>query len=79
MDDNLTMDYQVLFNIALTLASFLAGWVLNNITKAMDRLDKDVRSLPEKYVAKDDYQRDLHEIKEILVRIDNKLDGKVDK
>jgi uncharacterized protein (UPF0333 family) len=28
------MDYQILFNIALTAAGFLGGWVLNNMTKA---------------------------------------------
>lgn len=73
------VDYQVLFNVAFTIATFLAGWVLNNITKAMDRLDKDVRHMPEKYVSKSDYHRDLHDIKEILVRIDAKIDHKVDK
>lgn len=73
------MDYQVLFNIALTLAAFLGGWVLNNITKALDRLDKDVRDMPISYVTKADYRSDLHDIKTLLTRIDDKLDGKVDK
>ena len=73
------VEYQSLFNVAVTLAAFLAGWVLNNITKAMDRLDKDVRDLPDKYVTKGDYHRDLHDIKTLLQRIDDKLDGKADK
>lgn len=75
----MTVDYQVLFNVAFTIAAFLAGWVLNNITKVMDRLDKDVRDLPDKYVAKSDFYRDLHDIKVLLQRIDDKLDGKADK
>ena len=73
------MDYQALFNIAITLASFLGGWVLNNITKALDRLDKDVRDMPTSYVSKVDYRSDLHDIKTLLTRIDDKLDGKADK
>lgn len=79
MQAGVIVDYQVLFNGAFTLAAFLAGWVLNNITKAMDRLDNDIRNMPDKYVSKEDYHRDLHDIKEILVRIDSKLDGKADK
>ena len=79
MQTGVVVDYQVLFNVAFTVAAFLAGWVLNNITKAMDQLDMDVRVLPEKYVSKTDYHRDLHDIKEILHRIDSKMDGKADK
>lgn len=73
------MDYQVLFNAAITLAAFLGGWVLNNITKALDRLDTDVRGMPTSYVSKIDYRSDLHDIKALLTRIDDKLDGKADK
>ena len=73
------VEYQSLFNVAVTLAAFLAWRVLNNITKAMDRLDKDVRDLPDKYVTKSDHHRDLHDIKTLFQRIDDKLDGKADK
>ena len=73
------MDYQVLFNGAFGLATFLGGWVLNNITKTMQRLDDDVRKLPVTYVAKLDYHRDLHDIKVLLTRIDDKLDSKADR
>jgi len=73
------MDYQVLFNVAFTLAAFLAGWVLNNITRSVQRLDDDVRALPINYVSKEDYRHDLSEIKALLQHIANKLDGKADK
>lgn len=73
------VDYQVLFNVAFTLVVFLAGWALNNITKTIQRLDDDVRGLPHSYVSKADYHRDLHEIKEMLQRIFDKLDGKADR
>jgi len=73
------MDTQQLFNIAVGLAAFLGGWVLNNITKAIERLDTDVRSMPINYVSKDDYRRDIDDIKEMLGKIFDKLDSKVDK
>jgi len=73
------METQQLFNIALGLAAFLGGWVLNNITKAIERLDLDVRAMPSTYVSKDDYRRDIDEIKEMLAKIFDKLDTKADK
>ena len=73
------MDNQQLFNIALGLAAFFGGWVLNNITKAIERLDKDVRQMPLSYVSKDDYRRDIDEIKDMLGKIFDKLDTKQDK
>jgi hypothetical protein len=73
------MDSQMLFNIVIGLASFFGGWVLNNITKAIDRLDDDVRNLPIIYLTKNEYHRDIDEIKTMLGKIFDKLDGKVDK
>jgi hypothetical protein len=73
------MDTQMLFNIAIGLASFFGGWVLNNITKAVDRLDNDVRNMPMTYLSKDEYHRDIAEIKNMLGKIFDKLDNKMDK
>jgi hypothetical protein len=73
------MDTQIFFNIALGLSAFFGGWVLNNITKAIERLDTDVRAMPMTYVSKDDYHRDISEIKEMLGKIFDKLDTKQDK
>ena len=73
------MDYQVLFNLAVTAAAFFGGWVLNRIYTAIDRLDDDVRDLPKVYVSKDDYREDLREIKELLGAIFKRLDNKADK
>jgi len=69
----------MLFNIAVGIAAFLGGWVLNNVSKALDRLDKDVREMPLTYVTKADYRDDIREMKEKLDQIWNKLDGKADK
>jgi len=73
------MELQQLFDVAVTIAGFLAGWVLNNITKAIERLDEDVRNMPKDYVTKDDYHRDIDEIKSICKQIFDKLDNKADK
>ena len=73
------MDTQQIINVALGLIAFLGGWVLNNITKAIERLDTDVRAMPMTYVAKDDYRRDIDDIKELLGKIFDKLDSKADK
>ena len=73
------MELQQLFDVAITIAGFLAGWVLNNITKAIDRLDSDIRDMPKDYVTKEDYHRDIGEIKDICKQIFNKLDNKADK
>ena len=73
------MDTQSLFNVAVSIAGFLGGWVLNNIYQTLRVLDKDVRQMPLNYVAKDDYRRDIDEVKEICRQIFNKLDHKADK
>jgi hypothetical protein len=73
------MDTQYLFNVAVSIAGFLGGWVLNNIYQTIRILDKDVRQMPLNYVAKDDYRRDIDEVKEICRQIFAKLDNKADK
>lgn len=73
------MDYQVLFNVAIAIAGFLGGWMLNNIFKALERLDADVRAMPQHYVAKDDYRQALERIESMVGKIFDRLDHKVDK
>ena len=73
------MDAQFIFNSVVGISAFLGGWVLNNITRTIERLDTDVRAMPSIYVSKDDYRRDIDDIKEMLGKIFDKLDNKVDK
>jgi len=73
------MDTQQVFDIIIGLSAFMGGWILNNITKAIERLDSDVRDMPKNYVTKEDYHRDIDEIKDICKQIFNKLDDKADK
>ena len=67
------VDYQMLFNIALGAASFLGGWVLNNMTKAIERLDKDVRDMPHTYVSRDDFRDMRDEMRGSFDKIDTTL------
>ena len=73
------METQAIFNIIVGIAAFFGGWVLNNITKAIERLDTDVRNMPHDYVSKADYHRDIDEIKDICKQIFQKLDNKADR
>lgn len=73
------MDYQVLFNITVGLSGVLGGWMLNNITRSINMLDRDVREMPKVYITKEDYRRDIDELKDICKQIFAKLDNKADK
>ena len=66
-------------NALFGVVMFLVGWILNNMSNSIERLDADVRAMPEKYVAKTDYIDALHEIRNMLTRIEDKLDGKADR
>jgi hypothetical protein len=73
------MDMQTAFNVIIGLAAFMGGWIMNRITASLDRLDNDVRNMPLNYVTKDDYRRDIHELKDICRQIFDRLDAKADK
>lgn len=84
------MDYQLLFNIAFAATGFFGGWVLNNLSKSIERLDSDVRAMPHTYVSKDDWKDAMREMKEEmrvgfgkiesnLNAVFKKLDNKEDK
>lgn len=73
------MDAQSLINIAFGIAGFFGGWVLNSLSKSIIRIEDRISEMPLLYVTKDDYKRDIDEIKAMLVRIFDRLDDKVDK
>lgn len=70
---------QMLFNIVVGVAAFFGGWSLNQITRSIERLDKDVRNMPLTYVTQVHYQRDIDEIKDMLGKIFDRLETKADK
>lgn len=73
------MDNQQLFNLVVSVAGFLAIYVINNLTRQIQRLEDKVGELPHTYVAKDDYRSDIADIKSMVKQIFDKLDGKADK
>lgn len=73
------MDNQQLFNLVVSVAGFLAIYVINSLTRTIQRLEDKVNELPHTYVAKDDYRADIAEIKSMVKQIFDKLDGKADK
>ena len=73
------MEVQSIINVGIALIGALGGWVLTRLTHSLDRIDEDLRDIPSKYVAKDDYHRDIDHVKEMLEKIFDKLDTKVDK
>jgi len=68
-----------MFNVAIALAGFIGGWVVNRVFALLDRIDADMKSIPMQYVSKDDYREDIREIKEMLGAIFKRLESKVDK
>ena len=73
------MDNQQLFNLVVSVAGFLAIYVINQLTRTIQKLEDKVNELPHTYVAKDDYRSDIAEVKQNLKQIFDKLDNKQDK
>ena len=69
------VDYQFLFNIVFGVAGFLGGWVLNNLSKSIERLDSDVRALPHTYVSKDDWKDAMKDMKDTMNSGFHKIDS----
>jgi hypothetical protein len=77
------MEYQSLINSVVGIAFTVAGWFAREMWSAVKELKSDLsklrEELPKTYVTRDDYRDDLREIKELLAKIFDKLDGKADK
>lgn len=73
------MDNQQIFNAVVSIAGFLAVYVINSLTRTIQKLEDKVNDLPHSYVQKDDYRSDIADIKSILKQIFDKLDSKQDK
>jgi len=73
------MDFQLLFNIALSIVGTIAGWLFKVLWDAIRDLKEDVKEIERGYVMKDDYRIDIADIKGMLARIFDRLDGKADK
>jgi len=76
------MDFQLLFNIACSIAGTIAGWLFKVVWDAIKEIQSDQRDIErdiaENYVRKDDYRIDIAEIKGMLGRIFDRMDRQAD-
>jgi hypothetical protein len=77
------MDWQPYINLGIGSAFAVIGWLARELWSAVQELKSDIKklevSLPTDYVRKDDLHGILNRIYSQLERIENKLDGKVDR
>jgi len=77
------MEPQHLIDIGLGVTSAVTGWFARELWAAVKELKADLaklrEDLPRTYVARDDYRADMRDIKEMLGKIFDRLDGKADK
>jgi hypothetical protein len=77
------MTTQDLINLGLVSAASVLGWFARELWAAVKDLKADLaklrEELPRSYVIRDDYKNDIREIKEMLTKLFDRLDHKVDK
>lgn len=77
------MDVQSIINTVAGIAFTGLGWFARELWSAVKELKIDLAKLreeiPKQYVPKDDFKEAVHEIKQLLINISNKLDTKADK
>ena len=77
------MENQQLINMFLGVGMTVVGWFARELWAAVKELKADLaklrEDLPKEYLAKDDYKEDIREIKSMLAKIFEKLEGKADK
>jgi hypothetical protein len=77
------LETQHLINSGFLVISGITGWFARELWSAVKELKKDLAQLreemPKNYIMKEDYRRDIHEIKEFLSKIFDRLDNKADK
>lgn len=77
------MEGQTLINVILGAVCSVIGWFARELWTAVKELKADLsklrEQLPTTYVVRDDYREDIREIRDMLGKIFDKLDGKQDK
>ena len=77
------MDAQWIINGLLVMLGVIGGWFLRTLWASVQRLTNDLNKLEvhmaEHYVKRDDLKEAMREIKEMVSKIFDKLDGKADK
>jgi len=70
---------QQTINLILSTCMAVAGWFARELWTAVQELKNDLSKLPLVYVARQDYKDDMREVKEMLGKIFDRLENKVDK
>lgn len=77
------MDYQTLINVGAGASLTVMGWFARELWAAVKDLRVDLSKLREElareYISKDDFKDALRDLRDLLERIDTKLDRKADK
>lgn len=73
------MEPQFLINILFAAAGAAFGWILNSISRSIVRIEDRIAEMPIMYVNREDYRADIQEIKGMLSKIFDRLEGKADK
>jgi len=77
------MEMQNIIDLALGGVLVVIGWFSRELWSAVKELKADLsklrEDLPKEYVAKDDYRQDIRELKEIMNKVFDKLEHKLDK
>jgi cell fate (sporulation/competence/biofilm development) regulator YmcA (YheA/YmcA/DUF963 family) len=73
------VDPQFLINLGFGAAGAFGMWIINRLTTSVQKIEDDIKELPVRYVAKDDYRTDIAEIKTMLHDIYKELRNKADK
>ena len=84
------MEFQTLFNTAVSGLLLLAGWVLRVLWDSLKQLQRDDRELADKvnkievlvagqYIKRDEFDRVVERLFAKLDQIELKIDGKMDK
>lgn len=73
------MEYQWLLNLGFGLAGAFGMWILNRLSRSVEKIEDNIKDMPIRYVTKDDYRQDILEIKGMLGKIFDRLETKVDK
>lgn len=77
------MDTQMIINVSLGVSLAVAGWLARTLWEAVQKLQSDIHDieidLPRNYIRRDEFIDNMREIKDMLGKIFDRLDNKMDK
>jgi hypothetical protein len=83
MENSMTLDLQILFNLAVGAAIAAFGWFFRQLWDGQKAITKDIKdievNMPTNYVRRGEFQETMREIRAMFTHISDKLDGKADK